>query len=425
MKDKSEKLEILIVPYLIPYPAVDGGRICSFSFIDKLRDRINFSIIFFSNSVNDDENIHILKRLWPNVNIKIFVNYSPKSNLTPSFSQKLNNLLNRFKKKTDILRSYDLLEDLQVTNFYSPRSKNDLEKLERLIYDKKFDLIQIDYTNNLNLVHLLPEKTPKIFVEVESRYSLLYDYINLKPETGLFGKYILKQTQAFEIALISQFDAVFALSEKDKKRIEELLPKQKVYSSPFSVPDTNINYLNENEFRIKKLTFLGPEEHLPNKDAITWFIEEVMIKRETTLNLFIIGNWSHETINKYKDYTNINFTGYVDDLSEHLKNSALVVPIRLGGGGLRTKILMAMAQGTPIISTTIGADGFDFKNHETFLQANNGKEFIDQINFIKDNKKIGFQIALKAQELFNQQYSQDRTADIRFQLYQKIVNQKY
>lgn len=86
------------------------------------------------------------------------------------------------------------------------------------------------------------------------------------------------------------------------------------------------------------------------------------------------------------------------------------------------KILLAMAQGVPIVSTTLGSDGFDFTDMEQCLIANTPIEFYQQVCFLLSNRAEAYEIANKAQTLFIEKYSQQYTADIRNKLYHKIVS---
>ena len=52
----------------------------------------------------------------------------------------------------------------------------------------------------------------------------------------------------------------------------------------------------------------------------------------------------------------IKFVGYVEDLSDFLKGSIALVPIRIGSG-LRMKILDAVSLGIPFVTTSKGVEG--------------------------------------------------------------------
>jgi glycosyltransferase involved in cell wall biosynthesis len=54
-----------------------------------------------------------------------------------------------------------------------------------------------------------------------------------------------------------------------------------------------------------------------------------------------------------------------------------VVPIRIGGG-TRLKIVESLAMGTPVVSTTMGAQGLDLKHGEDALLADTEFDFIEE-----------------------------------------------
>src|SRR5207245_121068 len=59
------------------------------------------------------------------------------------------------------------------------------------------------------------------------------------------------------------------------------------------------------------------------------------------------------------DVAGVELSGYVEDIRPLVARSAVaIVPLRVGGG-TRLKILEAMALGTPVISTSKGAQGLD------------------------------------------------------------------
>ena len=62
-------------------------------------------------------------------------------------------------------------------------------------------------------------------------------------------------------------------------------------------------------------------------------------------------------------------TGTVDDVRPYYHGALIsVVPLRVGGG-TRLKVLEAMAAGTPVVSTTLGAEGFAVTHGKDILIA--------------------------------------------------------
>ena len=125
----------------------------------------------------------------------------------------------------------------------------------------------------------------------------------------------------------------------------------------------------------------------PNMEGVSWFIEEVwpsVLKNNPDLELHIAGrampNWFIEK--EVPSMINHNEVESAQDFM--LSNDIMIVPL-LSAGGMRIKIIEGMALGRVIISTTIGAEGIDYKDGQNILIANNAKEFNQQLSWLKAN----------------------------------------
>ena len=101
---------------------------------------------------------------------------------------------------------------------------------------------------------------------------------------------------------------------------------------------------------------------LPNIDGIQWFVEEVLPlirKRRPDCSLVIAGRRPTPDVQRLAERdSRIRVTGTVDDIRPYLWESAVsIVPLRIGGG-TRLKIYEAMAAKIPVVSTSIGAEGW-------------------------------------------------------------------
>jgi glycosyltransferase involved in cell wall biosynthesis len=71
----------------------------------------------------------------------------------------------------------------------------------------------------------------------------------------------------------------------------------------------------------------------------------------------------------------ITVTGTVPDIRPYLWGAkAAIVPLRIGGG-TRLKIYEAMAARTPVVSTTIGAEGLEVRDGENIYLADTPEAF--------------------------------------------------
>lgn len=110
------------------------------------------------------------------------------------------------------------------------------------------------------------------------------------------------------------------------------------------------------------LVFVGRMQYEPNIDAALWLIRDILPRVAAALpgvRLYIVGDHRNPTLQALHDGKRVVVTGRVEDVEPFVARAAVsVAPIRVAGG-TRIKILESLALGTPVVSTTIGAEGLD------------------------------------------------------------------
>jgi len=126
-----------------------------------------------------------------------------------------------------------------------------------------------------------------------------------------------------------------------------------------------------------RVVFLGSMDYGPNVEAVLRFAREVLpriraVRPETVLS--IVGGDPLPEVRALASEA-IEVTGRVPAVQPHLEGaSALVVPLRIGGG-TRLKIVEALALGTPVVSTVIGAQGLGLEHEKHLLLADDAADF--------------------------------------------------
>jgi glycosyltransferase involved in cell wall biosynthesis len=105
-----------------------------------------------------------------------------------------------------------------------------------------------------------------------------------------------------------------------------------------------------------------------------------LIKRETPdVQLYIVGQRPHARLEGLRADPSITITGAVEDTRPYTcAADVYVVPLRMGGG-TRLKLLEALALQTPIVSTTLGAEGFAVKSGQELLLADEAATFANAV----------------------------------------------
>ena len=133
--------------------------------------------------------------------------------------------------------------------------------------------------------------------------------------------------------------------------------------------------------------------------------------------LRIFGEWDDNKKGLIRDqFHNIEFMGFVDDLSEMVKDSIFIVPLNIGSG-IRMKILEAARLGVPVVSTTIGAEGLPVRNGENILIADTPADFVDAIVRLQD-PVLRNKLVIELQRVVKSRYSVEALRENRKAIYQ-------
>jgi glycosyltransferase involved in cell wall biosynthesis len=159
-----------------------------------------------------------------------------------------------------------------------------------------------------------------------------------------------------DVILYPSIDEVILLREKYPHRRIDVLPIE-------CRDDTEINEaVTPNDFGERNgMLFVGGFSHLPNQDAVLWFLKEVyplMAKKLPDLHVTIAGNAPTDEI-KARASEAILVTGRVSEeelRSLYNKVKVVVAPLRIGAG-VKGKVVESLRMGVPVVTTKIGVQG--------------------------------------------------------------------
>lgn len=106
--------------------------------------------------------------------------------------------------------------------------------------------------------------------------------------------------------------------------------------------------------------FLGWGGYAPNVAALRWWRDSVRPHLDAAggaeVVLTVVGSYAAAQQAELAD-DRLRFAGYVDDLATELRRHRVMVAPITAGAGLKTKVLDGMAQGLPVVATTLGVGG--------------------------------------------------------------------
>jgi glycosyltransferase involved in cell wall biosynthesis len=158
------------------------------------------------------------------------------------------------------------------------------------------------------------------------------------------------------------------------------------------------------------LLCLGAYLYGPNVEAAEYLIREIwphVRARRPDARLLIAGAEPERIPSYVAPPAGVEFLGFVHDLAALYRRTRVVCcPIRVGAG-TRFKILEAAAYGKPIVSTTVGAEGIEFRDGEEILLRDDPASFAAGCVRVLGDSSLGERLGSAARAVVRQRYAQD------------------
>ncbi len=184
-----------------------------------------------------------------------------------------------------------------------------------------------------------------------------------KQVLGMSGDYYHLE-KARELAAYHEADQVWAVSDADADQIRSAATDLAVIPNIFEAGGSRPSFSERDG-----VCFVGSYRHFPNVDALRWYRHAIR-PRLRQIPHAIVGYDAPADIRRMR-----GFVGGVVDSAPYVRRARVsIAPLRYGAG-LKGKVLEAMACGTPVVTTPIGAEGYDRDDAEAVLVAETPREF--------------------------------------------------
>lgn len=313
---------------------------------------------------------------------KFFEQLSKKVNLT---------VISVTENDTALAKDYKLIPMLKKT-FARYYDRSLIRKITLLIQTEKFDSIIWEHPYYAWLAKKIKARTGiKTIIHTHN-----IEYQRFRS----LGKWWWPVLKRYERNCLRRADAVFFITAEDKNfAITKWgLDKNKCIDVPFGIDIQSYpadrpaarsivcqeHHIDPSE---KILLFNGLLKYKPNLDAvkvITDKINPLLLQSSLRYKIIICGKDLPAEMDSLKTYTdkNIIYAGFVDNIEVYFKAADIFLNPVQSGGGVKTKIVEAIAYGASVVSTESGALGIDkaAAGHKLMTVAdNNWKEFVNTI----------------------------------------------
>ena len=376
-------LKVLLLTPQTPYPPDQGAPIRNYSFVRYLGQNpaYELSLLSFARPGEDPANTPARAEL---------AKYCRQVELVPHPAAR-----SKAARLRDSL--FSPLPDL-AKRLASPEFEAALAKL---LQAETFDVIQCEGLEMAPFVLACRSRLTARLVldEHNAEYLLQRRIFEQDWQSGwkrrpaaLYSRLQAVRLEKYERMALEKFERAIAVSEPDRAALAALVPpgavSRRVAVIPNGIDLAEFSADSGPEEQPDTLVFTGTMDFRPNVDAVSWFAREVwpqILDRKPAARFFIVGRRPAPAVTALKERPGIYVTGTVADARPYVRQSALyIVPMRMGGG-VRFKVLEAMAMGKPVVTTGMGADGINLTPGQEAVVADTGEEFARHILELLDD----------------------------------------
>lgn len=243
------------------------------------------------------------------------------------------------------------------------------------------------------------------------------------PFKKFYLRLMAKRIKKYEIQQINKFNAITVFTGQDRNTILYYGTTVPVEIVPVGI-DLSHYHPDFSKTEFPSLFFLGSLDWMPNREGIEWFLQTFhneLVNDELRVRFYVAGNDIPEEFDDYEVMGKIYIQGEVDDGLEFVNSKSIMIVPLLSGGGMRVKIVEGMAMQKCIISTSLGAEGINYKNGVNILIANNRDEFFKAIRRCIADEDYCKAVGVNARKLIEEQHDQKKMTGILMEVYKSLL----
>jgi glycosyltransferase involved in cell wall biosynthesis len=376
-------MKVLIISSWFPFPPNNGSKLRAFHLVSRLVERHAVTLLSFVKP-DDDSDAAPLRKICRDVRVVDGSPYAPQSHLSAA------------RLLSGVPRSY--------AQTYSAR----MQRLVDAAVPEHDCAVALGIGATLYLRR--HSSIARVFEEAEAGVVRNQYQLQSNNLRRIRRRLTWWKLGRFLRELVAEFDRTTVVSEVEYRHLADACcDTSAIRVLPNGVDRADL--VRPNSPRPGRLIYPGSVTYSANLDAVRYFLGDIFptirAARPDT-SFFVTGAIGDVDVRAFTETGAVTFTGCVPDIARLIGHSAVcVVPLRIGGG-TRLKILQSMALGTPVVTTTKGAEGLDVTAEENILIADSPSDFSRQVQRVLNDFVLRARLASNARRLVERAYTWDR-----------------
>ncbi|MGN6186713.1 MAG: glycosyltransferase family 4 protein [Thermoanaerobaculia bacterium] len=376
-------MRILVLTPKVPWPLLDGGRIAMARLIESLAKSADVRVL----SLNPKKHHSETRRDVIDIDTARIV--------------------------TPMLRAMTSDVPFVVARFYS-RDFN--EQIIATLCEFQPDVVQIESPFLLPYLRTIRTHS-NAFVSLRSlnvEFRIWEELARTQRSTA--KRFIARSLRKYEVRNLNATDAMIPISHDDANDFRELGCTIPIHVAPCGVP---LPPISQQEPEPNTVGFIGALDYQPNQQAVHWIFDELwprVVARAPHAKLTISGSNPPPSLRE-RVIT-------APDAQEFMRSQSVMIAPLLSGGGMRIKVLEALALGKPIIATTRGAGGVAFTPGRELLIADDVDSFADAVVRLLEDAEERRRLGEAGRGLVGERYDPDVIGKALLNLYRVGINDR-
>ncbi|WP_135853702.1 glycosyltransferase [Halorussus salinus] len=216
------------------------------------------------------------------------------------------------------------------------------------------------------------------------------------------------------------FDSYLFLSTDERAQMADRFPTiaDRTSVSPIGVTadrfDLTESLPEKYASDVPTVVFTGTMRYEPNVDAVEWFVKEVFPKVRSVVpdvRFLIVGKEPNETVRRLGKQPGVVVTGRVPAIEPFIDAAdTIVVPLR-EGGGVKIKLVEALASESVVVSTPTGAEGVNVKHGKHLWVAEDADMFAKYVTDALSGSEDSRELAISGRAQMVEMYAWSSVVD--------------
>lgn len=265
------------------------------------------------------------------------------------------------------------------------------ECLNEVLSERQIDIVLMESVYLTPYIDTIREVQPSVPIVMRA-HNVEYEVWQRvseqtrQPIKKAYLQLLVRRLKKYEQAQMNRLDGLITFTERDLEHFGTLgYPAGKGLVAPISIPVSRYGPSAMPQ-QMGSVGFIGSLDWQPNIEGLEWFFAQVwplVLDALPAAKCHVAGRNPTASLLSLQ-ISGVTIHGEVADAVRFVNGHDIAIAPLLSGGGMRVKILEAMALGRCVVSTSVGAEGIDT---EGLIVADTAKIFAERlVECIQDSK---------------------------------------